>query len=110
MTHVKCICNNHSEVLQSYVEWQFRGDGCSRCQVSCVFPSGAEVVTAEDGLWLSLGITVGMALVISLASPFEKPQVNVFHTCCFACSLAPPEDAYSRTPTRSEKNVGELHL
>ena len=47
----------------------------------------SEVVSSKDGLWLSVAITVGMALVIGIAQPFAQPQVNALQTTSFACAL-----------------------
>ncbi|CAK9004781.1 unnamed protein product, partial [Durusdinium trenchii] len=43
------------------------------------------VVSSKDGLWLSVAITLGMALIIGTARPFVQPQVNVLQTTSFAC-------------------------
>lgn len=49
----------------------------------------ASVVASKDGFWLSVAITLGMALVVGLAQPFMQPQLNALQTCCFLClSLA----------------------
>ena len=45
----------------------------------------AQVVSSKDGLWLSVAITLGMALIIGTARPFVQPQVNVLQTTSFAC-------------------------
>eukprot|EP00913_Durusdinium_trenchii_P019936 g18739.t1 len=42
-------------------------------------------VVAVNNLWLSVAITLGMALVIGLTRPFVQPQLNVLQTACFAC-------------------------
>ena len=43
-------------------------------------------VVAVNNLWLSVAITLGMALVIGLTRPFVQPQLNVLQTACFACA------------------------
>ena len=45
-------------------------------------------VVAVNNLWLSVAITLGMALVIGLTRPFVQPQLNVLQTACFACALS----------------------
>ena len=47
-----------------------------------------EVVGSIDGFWLSGAILLGMALVVGIAQPFAKPQVNALQTSCFACASA----------------------
>ncbi|CAK9016522.1 LRR receptor-like serine/threonine-protein kinase FLS2, partial [Durusdinium trenchii] len=41
------------------------------------------VVGSKDGLWLSVAITLTMALVVGMAQPFVQPQVNALQTSCF---------------------------
>ena len=48
----------------------------------------AEVVGSKDGFWLSGAILLGMALVVGIAQPFARPQVNALQTSCFACASA----------------------
>lgn len=43
------------------------------------------VVGSKDGLWLSVAITLTMALVVGMAQPFVQPQVNALQTSCFTC-------------------------
>ena len=47
-----------------------------------------EVVGSIDGFWLSGAILLGMALVVGIARPFVRPQVNALQTTCFACASA----------------------
>ena len=47
-----------------------------------------EVVGSKDGFWLSGAILLGMALVVGIARPFARPQVNALQTSCFACASA----------------------
>ncbi|CAK9032585.1 unnamed protein product [Durusdinium trenchii] len=53
----------------------------------CVKVTAAALVSvvAVNNLWLSVAITLGMALVIGLTRPFVQPQLNVLQTACFAC-------------------------
>ena len=46
------------------------------------------MVASKDGFWLSGAILLGMALVVGIAQPFERPQVNALQTSCFACAWA----------------------
>ncbi|OLP83914.1 hypothetical protein AK812_SmicGene35263 [Symbiodinium microadriaticum] len=43
------------------------------------------VVTARDGPWLSVAICLAMALVIGVARPYAKPQVNTLQSFSFSC-------------------------
>ncbi|CAE7706626.1 RCH2 [Symbiodinium sp. CCMP2456] len=43
------------------------------------------VVTARDGPWLSVAVCLAMALVIGLARPYAKPQVNTLQSFSFSC-------------------------
>lgn len=45
------------------------------------------VVSSKDGLWLSIAVTLGMALVTGLVQPFAQPQANTLQSFGFA-SLA----------------------
>ena len=47
-----------------------------------------EVVGSIDGFWLAGAILLGMALVVGIARPFARPQVNALQTSCFACASA----------------------
>ena len=47
-----------------------------------------EVVGSKDGFWLSGAILLDMALVVGIARPFARPQVNALQTSCFACAWA----------------------
>ena len=47
-----------------------------------------EVVGSKDGFWLSGAILLGMALVVGIARPYARPQVNALQTSCFACASA----------------------
>ena len=77
-------------------ELQLRVDGSvHEARVRCVGLScldarnascNAEVVGSKDGFWLSGAILLGMALVVGIAQPFERPQVNALQTSCFACA------------------------
>ncbi|CAE7546042.1 GSO2 [Symbiodinium natans] len=48
---------------------------------ACLVP----VVSARDGLWLSMAITFGMAVIIGSARPFAQPQVNTLQSFSFCC-------------------------
>ena len=41
-----------------------------------------EVVGSIDGFWLSGAILLGMALVVCIARPFARSQVNALQTSC----------------------------
>ncbi|CAE7618200.1 ESAG8C [Symbiodinium sp. CCMP2592] len=43
------------------------------------------VVTARDGPWLSVAICLAVALVIGVARPYAKPQVNTLQSFSFSC-------------------------
>eukprot|EP00435_Cladocopium_sp_Y103_P046390 s47_g13.t1 len=43
------------------------------------------VVSSRDGLWLSIAITLGMALTIGFVQPFACRQANILQTTCFTC-------------------------
>eukprot|EP00435_Cladocopium_sp_Y103_P024194 s1814_g5.t3 len=45
------------------------------------------VVSSKDGVWLSVAVTLGMALVTGLVQPFAQPQANTLQSLGFA-SLA----------------------
>ena len=57
---------------------------CRECLPSAGKP---EVVGSKDGFWLSVAILLGMALVVGIARPFARPQVNALQTSCFVCAL-----------------------
>ena len=48
----------------------------------------AQVVSSKDGLWLSIVVTLGMALVTGLVQPFAQPQANTLQSFGFASALA----------------------
>ena len=48
----------------------------------------AQVVSSKDGLWLSIAVTLGMALVTGLVQPFAQPQANTLQSFGFASALA----------------------
>eukprot|EP00913_Durusdinium_trenchii_P011303 g10615.t1 len=43
------------------------------------------VVAAKDGVWLSITLTLSMALVIGIVRPFAQSQVNTLQSFCFFC-------------------------
>ncbi|CAE7892400.1 unnamed protein product, partial [Symbiodinium necroappetens] len=43
------------------------------------------VVSSRDGLWLSVAITFGMAVIIGSVRPFAQPQVNALQSFSFCC-------------------------
>jgi len=43
------------------------------------------VVSSKDGLWLSVAITFGMAVIVGSVRPFAQPQVNSLQSFSFCC-------------------------
>ncbi|CAE7206176.1 unnamed protein product [Symbiodinium sp. CCMP2456] len=43
------------------------------------------VVSSRDGLWLSVAITFGMAVIVGSVRPFAQPQVNALQSFSFCC-------------------------
>ncbi|CAE7745200.1 MIK2 [Symbiodinium sp. CCMP2592] len=43
------------------------------------------VVSSRDGLWLSVAITFGMAVIVGSVRPFAQPQVNTLQSFSFCC-------------------------
>eukprot|EP00439_Symbiodinium_sp_Y106_P032306 s867_g3.t2 len=43
------------------------------------------VVSSKDGLWLSVAITFGMAVIVGSVRPFAQPQVNTLQSFSFCC-------------------------
>eukprot|EP00435_Cladocopium_sp_Y103_P046232 s1552_g13.t1 len=54
---------------------------CSRVAAAAL----VSVVSSRDGLWLSIAITLGMALTIGFVQPFACRQANILQTTCFTC-------------------------
>ena len=49
---------------------------------SCRVGFDGHMVGSKDGFWLSGAILLGMALVVGIARPFARSQVNALQTSC----------------------------
>jgi hypothetical protein len=58
-------------------------------------------VSSKDGLWLSIAVTLGMALVTGLVQPFAQPQANTLQSFGFASALA----CFGHVPAQETRNT-----